>query len=84
MAGVKGLSGRKPNTLTVKESRARLQRMSKKALDNIEASVTGGDLDDSKWVMAQLLPKPMQSIDLNDHGLANSLVQLARQASRPA
>ena len=82
MAGVKGRSGRIPETLDAKQARKRLFGHSKKAIDNITASVDAGNIDDSKWLLQSIMPKPAQTIDLGGEGLANSLVELAKQASK--
>ena len=82
MAGKKGLSGRPPKTLTAKQARLRLFAHSKVAIDNITASVDAGSIEDSKWLLQSIMPKPAQTIDLGGEGLANSLVELAKQASK--
>ena len=86
MAGVKGRSGRRPIHANIHEAQKLLANNAPIAVRNILQSIKDGNgdkdcIENSKWLLQLVIPKPTQPIDLGGDALVNSLVQLAKSAA---
>ena len=86
MAGVKGRSGRRPLHANIHEAQKLLANNAPIAVRNILQSIKEGNgdkdcIENSKWLLQLVIPKPTQPIDLGGDALVNSLVQLAKSAA---
>ena len=84
MSGVKGRSGRIPNTMTAQEIRAMAYTHGRQAIRNIIASVNAGNIEDSKYLLGLLLPRLPSEIDIGVSKDATTLVELLKQSFEAA
>ena len=83
MAGVKGRSGRKPETVDAKQIRAMAYPHGRTAMNNVIASVKAGNMEDSKYLLGLLLPRLPAEIDIGVKE-ATTLVELLKQSFEAA
>ena len=84
MAGVKGRSGRKPETVDAKQIRAMAYPHGRTAMNNVIASVKAGNMEDSKYLLGLLLPRLPAEIDIGVSKDAVTLVELLKQSFEAA
>ena len=81
MSGVKGRSGRRPNTANLQKARALLDKYAPIAVENVAKLVLAGDVSASWKLLELTMPKPKQEVGIEAHGEAiETLKDIAKRA----